>query len=847
MTDALDSLVLTLDSLLTSLKAAIPAGDQWRSVEACAKQIADGLRTKNGPAKPELSITKVDNHSQLGKSTLPETLNGLLRVATRREDDGAGYGKPTSPASAAATYELLRVGANLCMDHDGNRQRLLEVGYTESVLSILEAYWEGVSGSSETEASASTATLNDLKLVKTAVGVLLNASMGYEPVRISLVTAGAPLTILSLSCRLYSPGAWASATSDDALEQWGWRSGLSTWSWRALDTLKGGDEDDPHEEGTAERSSRQHSIFDAAATSSLIGSLRSFVPPHSPAVASSAFSKADRQKLVISDVEVLEETSMLLESLTLDSVDVRRKIAAGSISSPTPTAQNPFPPPPLLTSLLDFIEKGAPPTYWDSCTDSEAERKRWNKSFGICKAAVIKAVVELAGEDKNMDVLWDSQVGSYPGGPFVERMVGWIKNTKVEGGEEAGNEQDKGRDDLIICAALSLGNLARRPSYCIALLAPPISLTQHFMPLLNAKTDIKLKHGCIGLLKHVAQPPPNKVILGDAGLVEALVASRIWTKESDMGEPVQFGAVGVVKHLSYEYLPNALRLVKSQSSLEGDSALDLILDLVRRSDSIGLQSEGTRVLVNVVKCLFSSTSKRPNGAEPAVNSSAGSSTELSIRTTDLTSSRERQQAIDRLATLDSVELLTDMVGRSGRYPILLNEGVVALTLLSSASAGRTCALQALLSPLPYALTQSGAIQTAPPVGHTQISTVPAAQHLDDKTVPSTARTSSPLDMLVAILRNLNNSFPPELGANVCIFLASLTPPMTDANQEEFSKVRVATKGALESVAAGLSGRSFADGPPKVVQAAAKRTLDVWASFPHGKGVNAIGNATQMRK
>lgn len=159
-------------------------------------------------------------------------------------------------------------------------------------------------------------------------------------------------------------------------------------------------------------------------------------------------------------MEVLEETSMLLESLTLDSVDVRQAIAAGSLSSPTPTVQNPFPPPPLLTSLLDFVEKGAPPGYWDACTDSEAEKKRWSKSFGICKAAVIKAVVALAGEDKNLDVLWDSQVGSYPGGPFVERMVGWIKNTRVGAGNEG--VDDEGRDDLIICATLSLGNLARR-------------------------------------------------------------------------------------------------------------------------------------------------------------------------------------------------------------------------------------------------------------------------------------------------------------------------------------------------------------------------------------------------
>ncbi|KAG8998705.1 hypothetical protein FRB94_005966 [Tulasnella sp. JGI-2019a] len=823
MSATLDSLVPTLDGLLASIKSNTLADDTWHSVETCAKQIADGLRTRNGP---------VDNHSQLGKSSLPGTLSGLLKEATRNGNGDTKYSKPTSPASAVASYELLRVGANLCMDHDDNRQRLLDAGYTDSVLSLLKAYSMDVSKVSETGTAAANATLNDLKLVKTAVGALLNASMGYEPVRGSLVSAGAPSTIVTLSSRLYSPGSWASATSDDAVEQWTWRSGLSAWSWRALETLKGSndDDDDNHEE--AERPSKQHLTLDSGAVSSLIHSLRGFIPPYPTSITNAITSKTDRQAFAVADIEFLEETSMLLESLTLDSVDVRRAIAAGSISSPTPTAQNPFPPPLLLTTLLNFVETGAPPEYWSACTDSPTEKKRWLKSFGICKAAVIKAIVAIPGEDKNLDVLWDAQVGSYPGGPFVERMVGWIKNTKVE---ESG-EADEGRDDLIICATLSLGNLARRPSHCIALLAAPVSLTPHFLPLLNPKTNIKLKHGCIGLLKHLAQPPPNKAILGDAGVVEALLDSRIWAREGDIGEPVQFGAVGVVKHLSYEYLPNALRLVRPNPSLEGDSALDLILDLVRRSDSIGLQSEGTRVLVNVVKCLFSSTSAsgKPNGiVAPLASDSAP---DLKIRTTGLVNDdkQERQQAIDRLATADSVEPLTDMIGRSGRYPILLNESVVALTLLSSVTAGRTCVLQALLAPLPYGLSESGAIlaSSAPSEGQAQIT---SAETSEDKTTmaspQSTPQTSSPMDMLVVILRNINGAFPPELGVNVCTLLASLTPPTKEATTQdkEFAKVKITSKGALESVAAGLSGRSFANGPPKVMQAVAKRTLEVWST------------------
>lgn len=65
---------------------------------------------------------------------------------------------------------------------DPNRQRLLDVGYTDAVLGILKAYWRTAGQPSErgeAPTPADNVTLSDLKLVKTAVGVLLNASMGF--------------------------------------------------------------------------------------------------------------------------------------------------------------------------------------------------------------------------------------------------------------------------------------------------------------------------------------------------------------------------------------------------------------------------------------------------------------------------------------------------------------------------------------------------------------------------------------------------------------------------------------------------------------------------------------------
>jgi len=89
-----------------------------------------------------------------------------------------------------------------------------------------------------------------------------------------------------------------------------------------------------------------------------------------------------------------------------------------------------------------------------------------------------------------------------------------------------------------------------------ALLSPPHSLAPLIssQALLSSSTDIKVKHGVIGLLKHLAQSsansPTNCAALSGSGVVQQLIISGIWDERGDaMTEVVQVGAIGVVKHL----------------------------------------------------------------------------------------------------------------------------------------------------------------------------------------------------------------------------------------------------------------------------------------------------------
>ena len=108
------------------------------------------------------------------------------------------------------------------------------------------------------------------------------------------------------------------------------------------------------------------------------------------------------------------------------------------------------------------------------------------------------------------------------------------------------------------------------------------------------------------------------------------------------------------------------------------TGLSQILDIVRRSDSVAIKSEGTRVLVNVIKSLLpeSLVGKKltASDAPPGPN--------LSVEL-----QKSRQDALELVLKPQCASALASLVARSGKYPVLINEGVVALTLLGTRKDG----------------------------------------------------------------------------------------------------------------------------------------------------------------
>lgn len=90
----------------------------------------------------------------------------------------------------------------------------------------------------------------------------------------------------------------------------------------------------------------------------------------------------------------------------------------------------------------------------------------------------------------------------------------------------------------------------------MALLSPPYSLGPVLASnrLLSPSSDIKMKHGVIGLLKHIAQSKPGSPainsILDEVNTIQRIAECQILEERPDpMTSIVQLSAIGLTKHL----------------------------------------------------------------------------------------------------------------------------------------------------------------------------------------------------------------------------------------------------------------------------------------------------------
>lgn len=115
----------------------------------------------------------------------------------------------------------------------------------------------------------------------------------------------------------------------------------------------------------------------------------------------------------------------------------------------------------------------------------------------------------------------------------------------------------------------------------------------------------------------------------------------------------------------------------SISFLTSPNDLRLLLALVERSDDVRLKSESTRILINLIRSLFATkaTTNLPD---------------TSIIDEEVVEEKKAVRKV--LITEQVVRSLSELMRTNEKFPLLVNEAIVGLTLLASSDivAGTSC-------------------------------------------------------------------------------------------------------------------------------------------------------------
>ena len=135
-------------------------------------------------------------------------------------------------------------------------------------------------------------------------------------------------------------------------------------------------------------------MFTTDALPYLVRNLRAFLPPY-PSVPTT-FDSQLKRTFIKADYDALEESCGMIESLAMDDEEIRLSLARG-LSFPAEHGGVP-----CLSDMLAFVDRGDYPPFW---VDGGSEGVQRQKGFDHCKAAIIKSIVELAGDEGSLDVL----------------------------------------------------------------------------------------------------------------------------------------------------------------------------------------------------------------------------------------------------------------------------------------------------------------------------------------------------------------------------------------------------------------------------------------------------------
>ncbi|CAG8436217.1 8026_t:CDS:10 [Ambispora gerdemannii] len=314
LTNEQHNLATTLPSLIYGLQSCKQAISDTTSSHEIRVHCWE-LVTKAGEICANSAKNAVSRDA-IGSSGTIELVTGFLKLNYRNE----------SPSS---NVQCLRVLANLCINHEKNRQKTLNSGGISAILSILKHN-------------------NDLDVLRTGAGALLNAGLEYDPVNIEI----ARIDGLSTLSKILEPNniLLNNIENIDAART------TVHFTTRVFSNIASSDEGIKR-------------FADGRVLSPLIHLL----------------SHASSAKATEDDVDILENVVEILENVALDNEKVQEIIVREG----------------LFTNLLDYLEHAKSPS---------ENNEKLKKQYGEWKAVVLKVIVSTTMSDNNMTPLFENEI-----------------------------------------------------------------------------------------------------------------------------------------------------------------------------------------------------------------------------------------------------------------------------------------------------------------------------------------------------------------------------------------------------------------------------------------------------
>ncbi|KAI9492634.1 armadillo-type protein [Zychaea mexicana] len=281
-----------------------------------------------------------------------------------------------------------------------------------------------------------------------------------------------------------------------------------------------------------------------------------------------------------------------------------------------------------LSVLLDFMEKA-------ELKDEDADEED-TKHFEQIQTSVSKVVVCATYSDSKLEELYADK-------ELLSRFMSWATSKS---------------EILAQCGIYVIGNLARTDEHCIDLVR-----THHLEKTLLSAFELTdkaiFRYAVLGCLKHLCLPKENKTVIGEADAIA--IVSPTLESTNDMLKRNQFLTIGIIKLLCANEYGNATKVISGKlvNSKMDKSPLDLVMDCLGRFDDPAAKSEATRILTNLIKSVWFHQ--------------------------DAQASSTYRQKLTKSSIIQAISEMT----RTSKFPILRNDGLVALSLIFADSRSDT--------------------------------------------------------------------------------------------------------------------------------------------------------------